>query len=259
MAAPPDRSRDEGALQTLKREVGLERDSLTLERAFRYADARMFWRLDRLEDARDAFLRLAQLDADEPWVYWDLAEVHKALGAFHEAGLAYLTAADKHLARGETDRVLEAYQQAGAVSPNDPEVQAKLAGPAPAAPPPAAPASEPAGPASALPPTATPPAAPPPPATPDAEPHPRGKGKAARERAATARGNRVRTTTETLGQILLQHGFITQQQLDEALAIQTRTGERIGKILRDTGAVTEVELAKGMASQWGYTYQALDD
>jgi type IV pilus assembly protein PilB len=254
VAAPSDRSRDEGALQTLKREAGLERDSLTLERAFRYAEARALWRQDRLAEARDAFLRLAQLDADSPWVFWDLAEVHKALGAFHEAGLAYLTAADKHLARGETDRVLEAYQQAGAVSPNDPEVQAKLAGPTPAAPPPAAPPPAPEAPV-----TPSPAAGPDAGAAPEVEPPARTRGRAARERAAAPRGNRVRTKTETLGQILLQHGFVTQQQLDEALAIQTRTGERIGKILRDIGAVTEVELAKGMAAQWGYAYRALED
>jgi type IV pilus assembly protein PilB len=253
VASPSERSRDEGALQTLKREAGLERDSLTLERAFRYVEARTLWRQARLDDARDAFLRLAQLEPDEPWVYWDLAEVHRGLDALREAGLAYLTAADKHLSRRETDKVLEAYQQASAVSPNDPAVQAKLAGPAEAAPPPA---PEPPGTTRDR--TARPRAPEPPADAPTDETRARAPGKA-RAAAPSPRGGRGRAKVETLGQILLQHGFITPEQLEEALAIQARTGERIGKILLDIGAVTDVELAKGMGHQWGYPYQALAD
>ncbi|MDR7419655.1 MAG: type II secretion system ATPase GspE [Armatimonadota bacterium] len=54
-------------------------------------------------------------------------------------------------------------------------------------------------------------------------------------------------------------GIITQEQLSEALEIQTRTGERIGRILRDIGAVTESDLARGMAHQWGLQYLSLAD
>ncbi len=141
MPSPSDRINDEGALQTLKAAAGISRDSLTLDRAFRFSDARLLFHTGHLAEAREAYLRLAHLDPDEPWIYWDLAEIHRALGAQREAGLAYLTAADKHLARGETDQVLKAYQQAAAVSPNDPDIQAKLAEPStsPKTAPPAAP------------------------------------------------------------------------------------------------------------------------
>ncbi len=242
MPSPSDRTNDEGVLQTIKTAAGLSRDSLTLDRAFRFSEAHLFARTRRWAEAREAYLRLAQLEPDEPWIYWELAEVHKALDARHEAGVAYLTAADKHLARGETDHVLKAYQQAAAVSPNDPAIQAKLADPAPpqAAAPPAAPPTAGAPPASRT----TPPAAPP-----------------AGEAAAPPRGQRTRIggKSETLGQVLQQLGIITQDQLVEALEIQARTGERIGQILRDMGAVTDADLARGMAHQWGYPYLALAD
>jgi type IV pilus assembly protein PilB len=234
MAAASERPRDEGAIQTLKSAAGLSRESLTLERAFRFAEARLLARTGRLADARDAYLRLAQLAPDEPWVYWDLAEIHRALDARHEAALAYLTAADKHLARGETDLVLRAYEQAAVLSPNDPEVQAKMADPAPPSPPPPAPSA---------PPSPRPPAP---------------VGPAPLDLHAPRLGRaRVGGKTETLGQILLQMGVITEAQLEEALEIQARTGERLGRILRDTGGISDHDLARAMAVQWGYPYLSL--
>ena len=235
----------------------------------------------------EATLRLAQLDPDEPWIYWDLAEIHRALGAHREAGLAYLTAADKHLARGETDQVLKAYQQAAAVSPNDPDIQAKLAEPSSAtktarpaapAPPPApvmppgssSPPPSPAAPVAATPaPAPSPPPAAPPPSppvtakrSPEATPSAPAAGQAPPAESAPApRAQRTRIggKSETLGQVLQQLGLITADQLAEALDIQARTGERVGQILRDIGAVTDADLARGMAHQWGYSYMSLAD
>jgi type IV pilus assembly protein PilB len=298
MAAPSDRPGDEGALQPLKVAAGLARDSLTLDRAFVYTEARTRVRQGQWTDARAAYLRLAQLDPDEPWIHWDLADVHRALGAQQEAGLAYLTAADKHMARGETDWVLKAYQQAAVVSPNDPAVQAKLTEPtargtAPPriVPPPPTPAPPPPAPAAAAAPPVSPPAsgaaspaidaapptalagASPPPAPPQAPaprapaaknapapaaPAPPTQSPPAQAPARSGR-QRVGSKTETLGQILLQLGAVTQEQLNEALEIQARTGERIGQILRDIGAVTDEDLARAMAQQWGYPYMALAD
>lgn len=254
MVSPLDRTDGDRALQTLKRAAGLPGESLTLERAFRYADARLAVRTERWAEAKDAYVRLAQLDADEPWVHWDLAAVYRALGNRQEAGLAYLTAADRHLARGETDLVFQAYQQAAAVSPNDPQVQAKLADPA--APPPAKAVGGAATATDDLP--AGPVAAPRESRAPTVSP----AGDVRSTPPEAPRAPRVRGLggkSEPLGQILLQLGMVSQSQLADALAIQGRTGEHIGQILRDIGAINEIDLARGMAQQWGYPYLSLGE
>ena len=245
-----DRSPDEGAIQTLKASVGLPAESLTLERAFLHAEARQAMRSAQWETARDALQRLAAADPEEPWVCWDLAAACRALEDHEGAALAYLTAADKHLARGETDQVLQAYQQAAASSPNDPQIQAKLAEPAP---PPSRPPAN-LSPRSAPPAATTPPETgarpvpergdapvlPTPPgplktgkrgaAAPDATPTPTAARPPAREpvdtasQAARAPRPRLGSKTETLGQVLQQLGIITAYQLNESLEIQARTG-----------------------------------
>jgi type IV pilus assembly protein PilB len=235
----------DGTLQTLKVAAGIAADCPTLDRAFAYAQARMLARARRWAEAQEAYLRLAAVDPDEPWVYWDLAEVCRALDAPHDAAQAYLTAADKHLARGETDWVLKAYQQAATASPDDPLIQARLNA------------------NGALPPAVEPP--PPAPGPAAATPAPRAAEKASprpAEKPAPARGARTKVgvkavKAEKLGHILLELGVITEQQLKQALEIQDRTGERLGKILRDTGVVSDQDLARAMAAQWGYPYVAL--
>jgi len=239
---PPADHRD-GALHTLKTAVGLSDESLTLERAFRFADGRTAVRSGRWADAKDAYVRLAEIDGDEPWVHWDLAAAYRALEQRREAALAYLTAAEKHLARGETDQVPVAYQQAAAVSPNDPNVQAKLAGP---------PSNGDRGTDGSVgvmdPPLARP-----------------SQGPAAvRDGAAPGRGTpaaprapRTRVGSEGLGQILVGMGVVTPSQLAAALEVQGRTGERIGHILRDMGVASDADLAQGMAEQWGYPFVSL--
>ncbi|MGQ0549166.1 MAG: ATPase, T2SS/T4P/T4SS family, partial [Armatimonadota bacterium] len=248
----PSSDHRDGALHTLKNAVGLPDDSLTLERAFRFADARAAVRAGRMTEARDAYLHLAELDGDEPWVHWDLATIFRALELRGEAGLAYLTAADKHLARGETDQVFQAYQQAAAVSPNDPQVQAKLAEPPTRPAPPNG-----GGPGVAV---RQPPVAPPSPPKrrekPPVEPAapPADAAGAADGAPPPARPPRARAGSEALGTILVSMGIVTEGQLAAALEVQGRTGERLGHILRDMGVVSDVDLARGMAEQWGYPY-----
>ncbi len=248
----PDRPSSEGAIRTLKEAAGLPHDSLTLERAFLAFDARVAARAGRWAEARDLLLRLAELDPQEPWIYWDLGAAYRALGALQEAGQAYLTAADKHLARGETDQVLLAYQQAAAVAPEDPQIRAKLAEPPPAAPPAQEDDAAEERPAGRRGPEAPPQASPDVPGGPASPPGAGTRGP--RERTPQRRARR-----ETLGQALVHLGLITRDQLAEALEIQARTGERLGQILRDMNAATDVDLARGMAHQWGYPYLALAD
>ncbi|MDR7400815.1 MAG: GspE/PulE family protein [Armatimonadota bacterium] len=52
-----------------------------------------------------------------------------------------------------------------------------------------------------------------------------------------------------IGDILVETGVITPQQLAEALAQQRRTRERLGRILVEQGAATERQLAQALAAQ----------
>jgi hypothetical protein len=66
-------------------------------------------------------------------------------------------------------------------------------------------------------------------------------------------------TTETpvrvpLGQLLIQAGFLTQVQLDDALYEGSRTGERLGEVVVRSGLATEEEVARLLAEQWGLDY-----
>jgi hypothetical protein len=54
-----------------------------------------------------------------------------------------------------------------------------------------------------------------------------------------------------LGRLLIQHGHITEAQLDAALAEQAATGQRLGQILIAGGAVTAFQLAAALAEQQG--------
>jgi hypothetical protein len=57
-----------------------------------------------------------------------------------------------------------------------------------------------------------------------------------------------------LGQLLIEAGFLTQAQLDEALYEGSRTGERVGEVVVRRGLVTEDDVARLLAAQWGLDY-----
>jgi len=61
---------------------------------------------------------------------------------------------------------------------------------------------------------------------------------------------------ELFGQILLQQTSLTEQQLTDALLLQTTENryERIGQILIRAGHITEVEVLKALAQQWELSY-----
>jgi type IV pilus assembly protein PilB len=70
---------------------------------------------------------------------------------------------------------------------------------------------------------------------------------------ATSRGPK-----KPIGQILLDQGLITQEQLEEALAIQASTAERLGRILVDKGYVKDKDVLRAYAEQIGVPFVELD-
>ena len=53
-----------------------------------------------------------------------------------------------------------------------------------------------------------------------------------------------------IGDILLAHGFVTEEQIADATAEQERTQQPLGQILVGQGAITRLELASALAEQW---------
>ena len=62
-----------------------------------------------------------------------------------------------------------------------------------------------------------------------------------------------------LGQELQKRGFISQEQLDEALIYQVRKNIRLGEALLDLGYVREKDLDQVIADQFGIEYFELKD
>ncbi len=57
-----------------------------------------------------------------------------------------------------------------------------------------------------------------------------------------------------IGELLKEHGIITQEHIDYALNVQKAVKKRFGDILRDLGFVTDVEIAVVVAKQAGLEY-----
>ena len=57
-----------------------------------------------------------------------------------------------------------------------------------------------------------------------------------------------------LGDLLVKSGTITQAQLDEALSLQSNTGERLGTVLQKHGFITEKQLIDTLMSQLGVEF-----
>ena len=53
-----------------------------------------------------------------------------------------------------------------------------------------------------------------------------------------------------LGEIFVERGMATEEQLDEALRIQSESGERLGEILVRMGVIQRLDLAGALAEQW---------
>lgn len=61
-----------------------------------------------------------------------------------------------------------------------------------------------------------------------------------------------------LGEILVERGFLTKGQLNEALQKQEQSGQKLGKVLLQERMVSEQQLAECLAEQFGTIYVPLD-
>ncbi|MCE5285378.1 MAG: Flp pilus assembly complex ATPase component TadA [Pelosinus sp.] len=62
-----------------------------------------------------------------------------------------------------------------------------------------------------------------------------------------------------LGDLLIEAGILTQEKLDKALGIQKKTGERLGKILLNLGYVSENDMIEALELQLGIPHVVLAD
>jgi hypothetical protein len=60
----------------------------------------------------------------------------------------------------------------------------------------------------------------------------------------------VASPQRTIGEILLEHGYVTEEDLATAVQRQQETGFPLGQILVEAGAITRLELASALAVQW---------
>ena len=66
-----------------------------------------------------------------------------------------------------------------------------------------------------------------------------------------------RVITKRLGEVLLERGVINQKALEKALAYQKEHGGLMGQILIQLGFVTEEEIALALTAQYGFPYLPL--
>src|SRR2546425_12870347 len=58
-----------------------------------------------------------------------------------------------------------------------------------------------------------------------------------------------------IGEILLAHGAVTREKLEEALAVQAERGGRLGEVLISLKACSEEQVLKALAAQLELPYQ----
>ncbi len=64
-------------------------------------------------------------------------------------------------------------------------------------------------------------------------------------------------STKRIGDILIEKGFLKQDQLAKALEVQKQSGSRLGQTLLFMGIITEDQLADCLAQQLGIPYIAI--
>ena len=68
----------------------------------------------------------------------------------------------------------------------------------------------------------------------------------------------ARKLRRKLGEILIDEGHITQEQLDSALEAASGTAKKIGEVLQEQGVCEETAVVKALAEQFGMTFIGLD-
>ena len=68
-----------------------------------------------------------------------------------------------------------------------------------------------------------------------------------------------RVITKRIGEVLLQRGVIARKDLEKALAYQKDHSGLIGQILIQMGFTTEEEVALALTAQYGFPYLPLDN
>lgn len=66
--------------------------------------------------------------------------------------------------------------------------------------------------------------------------------------------NIAKLTKKRLGELLVNEGLLTEDQVKEALNEQKKTGELLGEVLVKLGYVTEMDIARTIATQFGLPY-----
>jgi type IV pilus assembly protein PilB len=83
------------------------------------------------------------------------------------------------------------------------------------------------------------------------------------EGTQAAEGSEGMTTTrrkpKQLGQILIEQGLITQEQLQAALEVHHRTPKSLGRVLIDMGLIREADLVRALAEQVGLEFVDLSE
>jgi type IV pilus assembly protein PilB len=69
----------------------------------------------------------------------------------------------------------------------------------------------------------------------------------------------VKRKSKQLGQILIELGYITQDQLEQALAEHQRTPKSLGRVLIDLGMIKEGDLVRALAEQVGLEFVDLSE
>lgn len=68
----------------------------------------------------------------------------------------------------------------------------------------------------------------------------------------------ARKLRRKIGEILIDEGSITKEQLQKALDTASGTAKKVGEVLQEQGVCDEKAVVKGLAEQFGMTYIALD-
>jgi type IV pilus assembly protein PilB len=66
-----------------------------------------------------------------------------------------------------------------------------------------------------------------------------------------------RQTHESLGDMLVEHGSLSEDNLAQALKLQKRNGKLLGKVLVEGGFVSEKDIALALSKQYGMEYAEL--